>query len=352
MTWKPNPNTVRQSNGVERRPALHLGANLKMATTHVAEVHCLWIPPRATYEREKLNMFGTLPGRISDPASDLISENIARVGYIVHEISSRLPAHADLDGLRSAGLLGLVQAAQSFKPDLGVPFRHYAATRIRGAILDELRSYDWTSRSVRQTARRREQATEELTAAQGRAPTPAELAAYLGMGVEDLRSLDSAVHRSTVLSFDSAPSPDFFEPLLPTAVSSPEHAVIDAEQSRVLHAAIACLPDRMRVVVQMYFLEGSPMADIAEVLGVTESRVSQMRAEALSMLRDGLNSQLDPDQVAPVDRPGGVVERRRASYFAEIVQASRMHLNREHASAQELASAAGMVSLLRVNGLA
>ncbi|MFA7323871.1 MAG: sigma-70 family RNA polymerase sigma factor [Candidatus Nanopelagicales bacterium] len=297
-------------------------------------------------------MNDTSPPLVPNPNSELICENIPRVGYIVHEIASRLPSHADLDGLRSAGLLGLVRAAQAFDPSLGVPFRHYAATRIRGAILDELRSYDWASRSVRQTARRKEQGIEELTAAQGRVPTPAELAAYLGMSLDELHAVDDALHRSTVLSFDSAPNPDVFEPSLPTRISSPEDALVEVEQNGYLYAAIECLPERLRVVVQMYFLDGRPMADIAEVLDVTESRVSQMRAEALVLMRDGLNSQLDPEQVTPAERPGGVVDRRRAAYFAEIAQVGRIKLGREAREAREDNAVAPLGATRRLNGLA
>jgi RNA polymerase sigma factor for flagellar operon FliA len=251
---------------------------------------------------------------------ELITANVALVGFAVSEIGMRLPAHVDREDLRSAGLMGLVQAAQSYDAERGVPFRHYASTRIRGAIMDELRSHDWASRSVRQAGRNRDQAVETLTASLGRTPSPREIAEVMGVSMKDLHTVDSALHRSTVLSFDAAPTTEFFEAAIPEKHDSPEDGLVRSEEFEYLKAAVAALPERLRAVVTGYFLEGRPMAEIADELGITESRVSQIRAEALVLLRDGLNAHLAPELVSVATRPGGVVERRRAAYFAQIAQ--------------------------------
>lgn len=255
---------------------------------------------------------------------ELVTSHMPLVGYIVREIAVRLPRHVDLGDLHSAGLLGLVQAATAFDESRGVPFKRYASTRIRGAIVDELRSRSWSSRSVRQAGRQRDEAVEALSAMLGRTPTPAEVAEHLGITVAELDGIQDDLHRTTVLSLDAAPSPESLEAALPHDEPTPEAELLKNEQVRYLRAAVAELPERLRVVVDMYYLQGRPMADIAEVLDVTESRVSQMRAQALELVRDGMNASLEPDQVAASDRPGGCVDRRRTAYFAAVAQAASL----------------------------
>lgn len=251
-----------------------------------------------------------------------ITDHVPLVGYIVNEIGMRLPVHVDRDDLRSAGLIGLVQAADAYKAEMGVPFRHYANSRIRGAVMDELRRSDWATRSVRAAGRDRDGAVDRLTATLGRTPSASEVAAYLGVSVDELRSTESALQRGAVLSLDAAPSPDAMEDVLPLDSSpvAPEDHLLDNETLDYLKAAVAVLPDRLRAVVTGYFLEGRPMAELASELNVTESRISQLRAEALILLRDGMNAHLDPERLPEEARPNGVVARRRASYFAAIAQ--------------------------------
>ena len=291
-----------------------------------------------------------IEGAIQPPVSieALITEHMPLVGFAVSEIGMRLPAHVDREDLRSAGLVGLVQAAQSFDAERGVPFRHYASTRIRGSIMDELRSHDWASRSVRQAGRHREEAVDRLTATLGRMPSATEIADVMGVSVNDLHTVESALHRSTVLSFDAAPTTEFFEAAIPEKHDSPEDGVVRSEEYDYLSAGVAALPDRLRAVVTGYFLQGRPMADIAEELGITESRVSQMRAEALVLLRDGLNSHLAPELVSASDRPGGVVDRRRAAYFAAIAEERLSQLNNKRAMSAAVPSATGV----RIDGVA
>jgi RNA polymerase sigma factor for flagellar operon FliA len=256
--------------------------------------------------------------RNGDPrAEDLITSNMPLVGHIVRETMGRVPSHVNRDDLTSAGLTALVQAAQAFDPERGVPFERYAATRVRGAILDELRSVDWASRSVRRRARDLEETRTRLASTLGRTPTVAEVASTLGMSVDEVVANDDDVNRAQVLSLQGTTASSLDE-LIPTRAPSPEQLIEHQEKLTYLVEAIAELPERLRVVVQDYFFSERPMADIAADLGVTDSRISQMRAEALVLLRDALNNALEPSLVPSVGKPGGCASRRREAYFAAV----------------------------------
>lgn len=250
-------------------------------------------------------------------ATDLITSNVPLVGHIVRETMGRVPAHVSRDDLTSAGLTALVQAARAFEPERGVPFERYAATRIRGAILDELRSVDWASRSVRRRARDLEETRTRLSGALGRTPTTAEVASALGMSEAEVVANDEDVSRAQVLSLQGSTTSSL-DDLIPTRAPSPEAIVEHQERLTYLVEAIAELPERLRIVVQDYFFAERPMADIAADLGVTDSRISQMRAEALALLRDALNHALEPTLVQQVGKPGGCANRRREAYFAAV----------------------------------
>jgi len=188
---------------------------------------------------------------------------------------------------------------------------------VRGALLDELRGLDWASRSVRQRARRTDSARQELTAELGRTPTVREVAERMGCTVEDIEHADDDVHRAVVFSlqgFATAAADD----MVTEPSAGPEEMLIRRERLGYLRHAVDALPDRLRVVVQGYFFDERPMARIAEALGVTESRVSQLRAEALGLLRDGLNTHLDPTMAAQTPPKEGCVARRRAAYYDQI----------------------------------
>jgi RNA polymerase sigma factor for flagellar operon FliA len=249
--------------------------------------------------------------------SDVVTDHMPLVGHLVREMLARVPAHVNRDDLMSAGYAALVHAARGFDEERGVPFARFAAARVRGALLDELRGLDWASRSVRQRARRTDGARQELTAELGRTPTVQEVAARLNCSIEDIEAADDDVQRAVVFSlqgFATAAADDMVtEPSL-----GPEDLLIRRERLGYLRHAIDALPDRLRVVVQGYFFEERPMARIAEDLGVTESRVSQLRAEALNLLKDGLNTHLDPALAAQAPTREGCVARRRAAYYDQI----------------------------------
>jgi RNA polymerase sigma factor for flagellar operon FliA len=248
---------------------------------------------------------------------ELIVGNIPVVTHIVRETMGRVPSHVSRDDLTSAGLAALVQASKSFDAERGVPFARYAATRVRGAILDELRGIDWASRSVRRRARDLDATRSRLAGILGRTPSSQEVAEAAGMSMAEVAQNEDDIARAQVLSLQGAQDSSL-DDVLPTHGPTPEQLVEHRERLAYLVEAIAELPERLRIVISDYFLEERPMAEIAAELGVTESRVSQMRAEALVLLRDALNHELDPALLAEHPRPNGSAARRREAYFAAV----------------------------------
>lgn len=263
-----------------------------------------------------MNTTDTTPGAVVD-TDELVTSHISLVGHLVRESMGRLPGHVNRDDLTSAGLAALVQAARSFDESRGVPFTRYAATRIRGAILDELRGVDWASRSVRRRARELDETRSRLATDLGRAPSDAEVASALGLTVAEIAANDEDVSRASVMSLQGFGDTPIDE-VLPSRVPSPEETVEQQERVGYLVDAVAELPERLRIVVEGYFFAERPMADIAAELGVSESRVSQMRAEAMVLLKDAMNSALNPELVTPHERPDGCAARRREAYFAAV----------------------------------
>ncbi|OJF13627.1 sigma-70 family RNA polymerase sigma factor [Couchioplanes caeruleus] len=258
-----------------------------------------------------------VPALSAAEQEELIRTHMPLVGHLVRDMLTRIPNHIHRDDLTSAGLHALVTAARGWDPTRGIPFHRFATTRIRGAILDELRSLDWATRSVRTKARATDTTRQNLTTTLGRTPTAEELAQALGTTTTDLHQTDNDVQRATVLSlqgFTTSSADD----LVTEPTPGPEDMLIRREQIGYLHHAIDSLPERLQYVISEYFLKERPMAEIAADLGVTESRISQLRAEALSLLKDGLNTHLDP-HLAPVpENPEGITARRRAGYYAAI----------------------------------
>lgn len=244
-----------------------------------------------------------------------MTSHLPIVGYQVNEMLVRLPGHVLRDDLVSAGMAALAAAATGFDPSTGVPFARYATLRIRGALLDELRGMDWAPRGARAKARAMEGVEERLTTELGRKPTRDELAAAMGVAPEEVDAVKGDVQRAVVSidAYDGA-----LADVLPQNGPGPEESLLQNEQIRYLKAAVNALPERLRVVVAGLYLEDRSVADMAAELGVTESRISQLRTEALGLMRDGMNASLEPTMVTTVDRPGGVVDRRRQAYFAAV----------------------------------
>lgn len=268
-------------------------------------------------------------------ANELAVQNLPLVGHIVRETMLRVPSYVDRDALQSAGAAALVAAAHAFDAERGVPFERYAATRIRGAIVDELRAIDWAPRAVRRRSREVEQTRAELTAVGGQRPDDATVAKTLGLKVDDVVRTDADVARASVLPLDAGPDMSFVDTLCAPGIG-PEGAVMHAERLEYLADAIAELPERLAVVVRGYFLEERPMAELAEELGVTDSRISQLRAEALVLLRDALSAALDPHLRKPEPKPEGIAARRRAVYVSAV---AARHDARTRRTAPERAAA-------------
>lgn len=255
----------------------------------------------------------------------LVRAHLALVDIAVAQVANRVPGHVTRADLVSAGMLGLAQAARSFDAERGISFGRYAANRIRGAVLDELRDRDWATRSVRVKARKVEAATEELTNILGRSPTRDEVARRVGMEIAAVDALADDVHRASLLNFEPiaeiAQSADG-EDALPCDLVSPETVILDRERKAYLVDAVAALPDRLRRVIVGYFFEDRPMAALADELDVSESRISQLRAEALRLLREGIVSQLDPDDLPAQRRTGPRLDKRRDAYYESVAAGS------------------------------
>lgn len=245
------------------------------------------------------------------------------VGHIVRETLSRLPSHVDRGDLTSAGLVALTLAAASWEADRGVPFARYAAIRIRGAITDELRSLDWASRGVRSRARAISDARAALCSSLGRGATDEEVQDATGLSAAELRASTADTARAGVLSLHT-PEGEAGAGVLASSVPDPLATLVHREALGYLEDAVAELPDRLRFVVHGYFFEQRPMADLAAELGVTDSRISQLRSEAVRFLRAALHEPLhgapDPSQPAV----GSRTLATRNAYVASVAARSSL----------------------------
>lgn len=254
-----------------------------------------------------------------------IEANLPLVKHVVFQVAVHFPRHVDREELARAGALGLVEAARRYDASRGVPFERFAAQRIRGAILDSVRAADWAPRSVRLLARRLESAEQQLASELGRVPNVDEMAEALGVSHDELARLRDRLFRSVVLALDHETSDDSDEDLTLVDVLRDQSAVEPSEEleSRELHTylrdAVKLLPERQRLVIVGYFLEGKTSQDLARFLGVTESRVSQLRSEALRNLKLGIEAQYDGDDM---EVPVGRVAKRQAAYVDQIGEAS------------------------------
>lgn len=256
-----------------------------------------------------------------------IEANLPLVKHVVFQVAVHFPRHVEREELARAGALGLVEASQRYDESRGVPFERFAAQRIRGAILDSVRAADWAPRSVRNLARKLEQAEQRMANRLGRLPSADELAEELDMDRERLDRLQDRVHRSVVLALDHYVAPDDDEELtlvdvLADPVTLEPDADVELREMRgYLRDAVGLLPERHRAVVVGYFLEGATSLELARYLGVTESRISQLRSEALIMLREGIEAQYEGTVQSP-DEVKGRVARRKARYATAISEAS------------------------------
>ena len=253
----------------------------------------------------------------------MIEANLPLVKHIVLQVAVHFPRHVKREELARAGALGLVEAARRYDESRGVPFDRFAAQRIRGAILDAVRAADWAPRSVRTLARKLEATEQRLASRLGRVPSIEEMAEALSMDTGDLNRLRDRMFRSVVLALEHEVSDDVDDDLTLVDVLVDHAAVEPSEEleTRELHAylrdAIALLPERQRLVIIGYFLEGRTSQDLADFLDVTESRISQIRSEAIQMLKEGIEAQYVANGTARPE-PRGRSARRKAAYIDAI----------------------------------
>ena len=271
-----------------------------------------------------------MPAVSENEVHRLIEEHLPLVRHVEFQVAAHFPRHVDREELATAGALGLVEAARRYDESRGVPFDRFAAQRIRGAILDAVRSLDFAPRAVRSAAREVEASRTALQNELGRTPTTAETAERVGMTTAELVSLQARVHRGLVLSLDApAAEGDGAGEVLTLAANivdavriDPSELLEQRERAVYLRDAIAVLPDRLRDVVVGYFLNGESSAELAERLGVTESRVSQMRSEGLALMRAGITAQYDEPATVDTATADGRAAQRRAAYAAALATQS------------------------------
>ncbi|MFD0504279.1 RNA polymerase sigma factor WhiG [Streptomyces chiangmaiensis] len=214
------------------------------------------------------------------------------VKYVAGRVSVGLPANVEQADFVSSGVFGLIDAIEKFDIDREIKFETYAITRIRGAMIDELRALDWIPRSVRQKARSVERAYATLEARLRRTPSEGEVAAEMGIGVEELHAVFSQLSLANVVALEEllhggrgGDRLSLMDTLEDTAADNPVEVAEDRELRRFLARAINTLPEREKTVVTLYYYEGLTLAEIGNVLGVTESRVSQIHTKSVLQLR-------------------------------------------------------------------
>jgi RNA polymerase sigma factor for flagellar operon FliA len=237
------------------------------------------------------------PDQGACPSADreqLILEHIPLVRYLVSRISAKLPQHLDQQDLMSSAMIGLINAADRFEPSRGVLFKTFAEQHIRGTILDELRSYDVLSRSMRDKYKRLERELHKLEHLLGRNPTSEEVASALQISLDDYFELLDDVHVFTFISLDDSWEGEDGSPLCladvlcETEAKNPQQQVMSMQLAEALGQAIDSLPEKERLAVTLYYNEDLNLKEIGEALGLTESRISQIISQAMVRLRSRL----------------------------------------------------------------
>jgi RNA polymerase sigma factor for flagellar operon FliA len=223
----------------------------------------------------------------------VLLEHLPIVRFLARRIHERLPQHVDIEDLVSAGVVGLMDAFVKFDPEKKVQFRSYAQFRIRGAILDSLRSLDWSPRELRRKGRAVEEASRSVTARLGRAPGENDVAAQMGLGLEEYQRLLGDLKGLEIGTLHMERNEDSGDEELAYVPGKPEDdplfRCLRGELEGHLSDAITGLPDRERLVMTLYYYEEMTMREIGLALGVVESRVSQVHASAVMHLRVALN---------------------------------------------------------------
>jgi RNA polymerase sigma factor for flagellar operon FliA len=220
------------------------------------------------------------------------------VKYVAGRLGAGLPQSVEQADLVSNGMFGLMDALDKYDPGREVKFETYAIPRIRGAIIDELRAMDWVPRSIRSKAREVEKAQSQLEAKLGRDPTDQEVAGRLGVDMDELHGILTQISLVSVMALEESVGGDergeqrsLIDTLADMAGGDPGTGLEGQEMRGILSAAINSLSEREKVVITLYYFEGLTLAEIGEILGVTESRVCQIHTKAVSSLRTGLRDE-------------------------------------------------------------
>lgn len=228
----------------------------------------------------------------------LIMDYAPLIRFVAQRIASRLPSNIEIDDLISAGVIGLMDAIEKYDPSRDNKFKTYAEFRIRGAILDELRSQDWVPRSVRDKAKRIERMSTELEQKLGRSVSDSEVSTALGIPLEEYYDMVSKVKSVTLLSVDDLTSPyqherkTLLECLESGSSKNPFAQLKSKSVRKILMDNIEELPEKQKLVLSLYYYEDLNLKEIGKILDVTESRVSQLHTQAVERLKVKLKSML------------------------------------------------------------
>lgn len=239
----------------------------------------------------------------------IVGQHAALVKRIAYHLMGRLPSNVQIEDLIQAGMVGLLEAARQYDHAQGASFETYAGIRIRGAMLDELRRYDWTPRSVHRKARDVAEAIRVIEARTGRDARDAEVAEYLGLALSEYHQVLQDTVSCRMFSLDELlEAGDTVLDECADSAAPPVEALTQSGFAKALADAIAGLPERERLVISLYYEEELNLREIGEVLGVSESRVCQLQSQAMLRLRARMQDWLDIEQSAAA-RPKG---RRKA----------------------------------------
>jgi RNA polymerase sigma factor for flagellar operon FliA len=229
--------------------------------------------------------------------NDYVTRYIGCVDKVARRLARKLPRHVDIDDLKSAGMIGLIEAAERFDPTRNEKFEAFAEFRIRGAMLDDLRSRDSLSRDMRRLCSELRDAASQLANQIGRTPTEGELASHMGLPVEEVRDRHAKLSGWSVVGLDDA-GPSFLDRTADDQVVDPADAAARRELFDHMISNIEKLPEKMQQVLGLYYCEDLNLKEIGHVLGVTESRVCQIHGEATKRLRTMLGDEFAEDMAA------------------------------------------------------
>jgi RNA polymerase sigma factor FliA len=248
--------------------------------------------------RDAKGRTGDIPNTLKE---QIVLEHTPLIRYIVNRIAVRLPSHIDLDDLHNTGVIGLMDAIEKYDPEKNCKFKTYAEFRIKGAILDQLRSLDWVPRSVRQKGRRLERAYGEVEQRLGRSATEDEVADSLGLQLDKLQELVNQVRGISLVNLEEIRgggqegdrNGSYADVVEDVNAENPYSTLKLQEMKQIVADTIATLPEKERLVISLYYYEDLNMKEIGNILGITESRVCQIHTKSVLRLRSKLKNTLE-----------------------------------------------------------